>query len=96
MNKRNKKNEELEQSFGKALEGKFEPYWKIILAIAAVAGLFFKIGVWVGEHNKLDEIIKIRSEYTEKITNLTIELADQDRKPTIVLNPNDSTKNGTK
>lgn len=74
---------------------KIEPYWKLILWTAAVAGLFFRIGVWVGEHNKLDEISKIRSEYTEKIVTLSIELANQDRRP-IIYNQIDSIQNEPK
>ncbi len=90
MNKKNKKQQRQQYNVRMFVEC-IEPYWKIIAAISLAAGFFFSVGVWVGEHNKLDEISKIRSEYAEKITTLTIELANQDRRP-IIVNLNDSIK----
>lgn len=96
MNKRNKKQQGKEprkQYIVKMFVERIEPYWKIATAIVVIATTAFEVGVWVGERNKLDEIIKERSEHTEKITELIIELARQDRKP-IVINLNDSIENG--
>lgn len=96
MNKRNKKQqgkESRKQHIVKMFVERIEPYWKIVTAMALIAATAFKVGVWVGERNKLDEIIKERSEHTEKVTELIIELTKQDRKP-IVINLNDSIENG--
>lgn len=94
MKRKNKEGDQQKAQYnvGAFIEG-IEPYWKILFAAATIAAVFFRIGVWVGERNNLDEISKVRNDYSERITELTIQLANQDRRP-IVINLNDSIKNG--